>query len=94
MSGDPSEGASSPDDNNGYSWVECKESTVLLITLLEHLDPLQREVFVLYEIEEWTLQEVADSTSCSRGTAFARLQAARRKLAAHLRRLQAKRSVA
>ena len=94
ISDDPYQSTSSPDHHNGYHWVKNREYTNLLHALLDRLDPMQREVFILYEIEEWTLQEVADSTSCSRGTVFARLQAARGKLATQLRRLQSKRSVA
>src|SRR5262249_7385227 len=49
---------------------------------LEHvialLDEDKRAVFVLYEIEELTLQEVADAIGCPLQTAYSRLVAARR----------------
>lgn len=80
--------------DDGFERLACQEAAALLLSLLQRLSPVQREVFVLYEIEGWTLQEVAESTSSSRSTAFARLQMARRIVASELRRLQIKRRVA
>ena len=53
---------------------------------LAKLDPLKREVFMLYEFEELSIAEVAAQLGCPLKTAFSRLYAARRELRADLRR--------
>jgi RNA polymerase sigma-70 factor, ECF subfamily len=71
-----------------------KQSLELLEALITRLPEEQREVFVLYEIEELSMREVAEALECSQNTAFSRLYAARRELDAALKRLRAKRRVA
>ncbi len=56
-----------------------------LLALLDELDPLKREVFVLYEIEELPMKEVAIAVGCPLQTAYSRLHAARKQLAEALR---------
>jgi RNA polymerase sigma-70 factor, ECF subfamily len=51
-----------------------------LIILLDSLKPEQRDVFVLYEIEELTMREVAAAVDCPLQTAYSRLHAAREQL--------------
>jgi len=48
-----------------------------LLTTLDRLDDDKREAFVLYEIEELPLREVAEALGCPLQTAYSRLQAAR-----------------
>jgi len=48
---------------------------------LASLDEDKRTVFVLYEIEEMTMREVAEAVGCQPAAAYARLYAARRELA-------------
>jgi RNA polymerase sigma-70 factor (ECF subfamily) len=48
--------------------------------LLARLDDDKREVFVLYELEELTMKEVAEVCACPLQTAYSRLRAARRLL--------------
>jgi RNA polymerase sigma-70 factor, ECF subfamily len=48
---------------------------------LDALDEDKRSVFVLYEVEEMTMREVAEAVQCTLPTAYARLYAARRELA-------------
>jgi len=48
--------------------------------LLDTLDPDKREVFVLYELEELSMREVAEACGCPLQTAYSRLHAARRLL--------------
>src|SRR6187399_1725170 len=48
-----------------------------LLSALDGLDDEKREAFVLYEIEELPLREVADALGCPLQTAYSRLQAAR-----------------
>lgn len=53
---------------------------------LDRLRDEQRQVFVLYELEELSMAEVAELLACPLKTAFTRLYAARREIAAELRR--------
>lgn len=59
---------------------ERRESQAALTRLLEALDPDKREVFVLYELEELSMKEVAEVCGCPLQTAYSRLHAARRLL--------------
>ena len=51
-----------------------------LSALLEQLDDGQRSVFVLYEIEQLPMREVADIVGCPVQTGYSRLKAARARL--------------
>lgn len=53
-----------------------------LSTLLERLDDERREVVVLYEIEGFTMKEVAELVGCPLQTAYSRLYSAREQLLA------------
>jgi RNA polymerase sigma-70 factor (ECF subfamily) len=52
--------------------------------VLEGIDPAQREVFVLYEIEDLDMVDVARAVGCPLQTAYSRLHAARKVVAAAL----------
>lgn len=69
--------------------VALNEARALLDRILEELDDEKRAAFVLYEIEELSLKEVAVALGCPLQTAFSRLQAARRDVEAALARLRA-----
>jgi RNA polymerase sigma-70 factor (ECF subfamily) len=58
----------------------------LLLAALDALDDDKRAVFVLYEIEEMTMAEVARAVGCPLQTAYSRLHAARRKVAEEVAR--------
>jgi RNA polymerase sigma-70 factor (ECF subfamily) len=64
--------------------VAQREALHLLEESLDRLDPVQRAVFVLYEIEELAMVEVARALGCPVQTAYSRLHAARRGVAAAL----------
>lgn len=73
--------------------IEHREPSVLLEerrrlerleNALAQLNEDQRAVFVLYEIEQLTMREVASALECSINTAFSRLYAARRRVASEL----------
>ena len=83
-----------PREGEAFEALAQKQSLALLEGLLARLPPAQREVFVLYEVEELNMREVAEALDCSLDTAFSRLYAARRALDAALKRLRAKRRVA
>lgn len=59
-----------------------RQALQLLAQVLDRLDPAQRTVFVLYEIEEQTMPEIARTVGCPLQTAYSRLHAARRSVAA------------
>jgi len=57
--------------------------------LLAQLPPLQREAFLLYEVEDMPLGAVAQALGCTPRTAYARLQAARVRIVADVERIAA-----
>jgi RNA polymerase sigma-70 factor, ECF subfamily len=67
------------------SFTEPLETRRLLLRALEQLDDDKRAVFVLFEIEGLDMKEVAQVMDCPLQTAYSRLHAARRTLAAALR---------
>jgi RNA polymerase sigma-70 factor (ECF subfamily) len=56
----------------------------LLLAALDDLSPEQREVFVLHEIEELSIPEVAEALSCPLQTAYSRLSSARTRIRARI----------
>jgi RNA polymerase sigma-70 factor (ECF subfamily) len=64
--------------------LEQKQQAALLQQGLSRLTDKQFEVFVLYEIEELSMAEVAQAVGCLRFTAYTRLHAARRAMRAFL----------
>jgi RNA polymerase sigma-70 factor (ECF subfamily) len=65
------------------------ESVALFYKLLESLDDDKRAVFVLAEIEELTVPEIAVTLSLNLNTAYARLRAARQRFDLALSRFRA-----
>ena len=61
--------------------VMSRQAMDRLRAALDAIDPAQREVFVLYEIEELPMAEVASAAGCPLQTAYSRLHAARRAVA-------------
>ncbi len=57
------------------------EARATLARLLDLLDDEKREVLVLYELEGFTMKEVAEIVGCPLQTAYSRLYAARERLA-------------
>jgi RNA polymerase sigma-70 factor, ECF subfamily len=62
-----------------------REALRRLEDVLTRLDPAQRDVFVLYEIEDLPMIEVARAVGCPLQTAYSRLHAARRVVVTALR---------
>jgi RNA polymerase sigma-70 factor (ECF subfamily) len=79
---------------DAFDVLADKQSLALTHELLTGLSPEQREVFLLYEVDELSMREIAEALECSQNTCFSRLYAARKALAAELARLRAKRRVA
>jgi len=77
-----------PDGDSGESPLEevsRVRARELLLEALDSLDADKRAVFVLYEIDQLPMQEVAESCGCPVKTAYSRLYAARKELATYLR---------
>lgn len=58
--------------------LALRESAAALDRLLDMLDEGKRAVFVLYEIEQLTIGQVAEAVGCPLQTAYSRLLAARK----------------
>ncbi len=58
--------------------LERRRTRAQLLALLEQLDEDKRDVFVLYELEELSMSEVAEAVGCPLTTAYSRLHAARK----------------
>lgn len=65
--------------------VQARQSREVLDEALAALDDEKRAVFVLYELEEWTMPEVAQAVGCPLQTAYSRHRAARKRVEEHLR---------
>jgi RNA polymerase sigma-70 factor (ECF subfamily) len=59
---------------------ERRDAHEILVWALDQISEMQREVFVLHEIEELPMQEVAKRVECGVFTAYSRLRLARRAL--------------
>jgi RNA polymerase sigma-70 factor (ECF subfamily) len=70
------------------------EARKVLDRILDELDDDKRAVFVLYEIEELTMAEVAEAVGCPLQTAYSRLHAARKLVAAGIERARERRASA
>lgn len=64
--------------------IEHGQRRALLEQALELLDDAKRAVFVLYELEELPMSEVAEAVGCPLQTAYSRLYAARAKVKEHV----------
>ena len=70
-----------------------REGRAILDRALSKLDADKRAVFVLFELEELPMAEIAEAVGCPLQTAYARLYAARKQVEAGLRRAAAERIV-
>jgi len=69
--------------------VQDREALELGWRLLEQLPEQQREVFVLYEVEDMPMSEIARALDCPLQTVYSRLYKARARILAQLQRLPA-----
>lgn len=68
--------------------LEQRQSRALVDRALAELDENKREVFVLHDLDDTPIPEVARALGIPEGTAYTRLRAARAELTATVRRLQ------
>jgi RNA polymerase sigma-70 factor (ECF subfamily) len=73
--------------------VARRERLERALRILDGLSDAERAVFVLFEVEQLSMAEVAATVGCPLQTAYARLYAARRGVEASLRRLRARKDV-
>lgn len=71
--------------------VDLDSARAQLNQILDTLDDDKRAVFVLFEVEQVPMEEVAEIVGCPLQTAYSRLYAARRKIDAAATRLRAQR---
>jgi RNA polymerase sigma-70 factor (ECF subfamily) len=71
------EGAQPPEQ---VEVVARRQARALLDRMLDELDEDKRAVFVLFELEQWPMAEVAQAVGCPVQTAYARLYAARQRV--------------
>jgi RNA polymerase sigma-70 factor (ECF subfamily) len=71
--------------------MQASQARADLERLLTVLDEDRRNVFVLYEIEELPMEEVAEVVGCPVATAYSRLRSARKLVLAAAKRLEAQR---
>ncbi len=79
-----------PQEGGQHDAVALRQARVQLDRILDELDDDKRSVFVLYEIEELTMAEVAEALACPLQTAYSRLHAARKVVEAGVQRAQAR----
>jgi RNA polymerase sigma-70 factor (ECF subfamily) len=72
-------------DGDGALAIEQRDALLCALRAIDRLAPERREVFVLHELCELPMREVAARVRCPLKTAFSRLYAARRALLAELR---------
>jgi RNA polymerase sigma-70 factor (ECF subfamily) len=70
--------------------LEKARALAAALEMLDGLDDDKRAVFVLYEVEQLPMSEVADAVGCPLQTAYSRLYAARRDIKRTLARLRAR----
>jgi RNA polymerase sigma-70 factor, ECF subfamily len=75
---------------NQLAELERASARDLVRTLLDGLDDEKRAVVVLYDVEGLTMREVAEAVGCPLQTAYWRLHAAHKELAAAARRIRAR----
>lgn len=69
-----------------FDRLELRERVARLDAALRQLPARQREVFVLFEVEDLSMSEIAELLHCPEKTAYTRLYAARRNIARQLTR--------
>lgn len=73
-----------------YDEVARVQAVRMLETILDSMDPDQRTVFVLAEVEQLPVPEIADALEVKLNTAYSRLRLARRTYERELTRIRAK----
>ena len=75
-----------PEPETGCDRLELAQRLAALEAALSQLPAREREVFVLFEVEELSMREIAQLLGCPEKTAYTRLYAARRNVKRELTR--------
>ncbi len=75
-----------PDDE-----LAAEQDRRLVLAALDGIDPQRRPVFVMYDIEEFTVTEIAETLSIPVNTVYSRLRVAREEFRQQVTRLRARR---
>jgi RNA polymerase sigma-70 factor (ECF subfamily) len=78
------------DGSTPHDDLERTRALAMAFAILDELDDDKRAVFVLYEVEQLPMSEVAEAVGCPLQTAYSRLYAARRDIEKRLARLRAR----
>jgi len=78
-----------PNSERATAAVAETQARALLDGILDGLDEEKRAVFVLFELQQLPMNEVAAIVGCPVATAYSRLQAARERVAEAIARIQA-----
>lgn len=81
-----------PQEGGQHDAVAMRQARATLDRILDELDDDKRSVFVLFEIEELTMAEVAEALGCPLQTAYSRLHAARKVVEAGVARAAERKS--
>lgn len=74
----PADGLAAVGEPTPAELAQRSEARTLLYQMLDGLDEQKREVFILAELEEMTVPEIAESIEANVNTVYSRLRAARR----------------
>ena len=75
-----------PDDE-----LAAEQDRRLVFSALDGIDPQRRAVFVMYDLEEFTVAEIAETLSIPANTVYSRLRVAREEFRQEIARLRARR---
>ena len=75
-----------PDDK-----LAAEQDRLLVFAALDGIDPQRRAVFVMYDLEEFTVAEIAETLSIPANTVYSRLRVAREEFRQQVTRLRARR---
>jgi RNA polymerase sigma-70 factor (ECF subfamily) len=78
------------DESTPHDELERTRALAVALEILDELEDDKRAVFVLYEVEQMPMSEVAEAVGCPLQTAYSRLYAARKEVAKRLTRLRAR----
>ncbi|MDQ3036443.1 MAG: RNA polymerase sigma factor [Myxococcota bacterium] len=87
--GEPSEASEPRTESTPEDELERTRKLAQALGILEEIAEEKRVVFVLYEVEQLPMSDVAEIVACPLQTAYSRLYAARREISGALRRLRA-----
>jgi RNA polymerase sigma-70 factor (ECF subfamily) len=71
-------------------YARDRDNQRLVVAVLEKLDDDKRAVFVMHDLDEFSIPEIASALGIPLGTAYTRLRAARQQFSATIRQMRAR----